>query len=269
MMETSRVLSMLNAQAARQLQKEQLDAAKRSVNEAIRYYDDYKSINNKTNFNPNPNEIALLRCQAQVSALLKLKIGRLEAALGSQTHNDRLVQSGKKVITQSSRTLRGMLQDKKRAPRSSVSVGATAAASQVSAACRVEDNNNCSSQDLDERQSPSRSSSFSQPNPKQAASTNNPPSMMLCAVPSRPSSSNIQVLPSAPRKLDDLGCFDCFASLKQRHHLQQQQKQLQASEPAPVSTTPPPEGDAEDKVPCSNIAAAAAAPYSRSVSFTK
>ena len=105
---------MLNAQASRQLQNEQLDAAKRTVNEAIRYYDESKSILRSSNL--PPNEAALVQCQAQVSALLKLKIGRREAAMGSQTHNDRLTQSGKKMITQSTRSLREILQDKKTTP---------------------------------------------------------------------------------------------------------------------------------------------------------
>ena len=113
-METCRVLTMLNAQASRQLQNEQLDAAKRTVNEAIRYYDESKSILRSSNL--PPNEAALVQCQAQVSALLKLKIGRREAAMGSQTHNDRLTQSGKKMITQSTRSLREILQDKKTTP---------------------------------------------------------------------------------------------------------------------------------------------------------
>ena len=115
MMETSRVLTMLNAQASRQLQNEQLEAAKRTVNEAIRYYEDSKSIL-RISSGSSPHEDALVRCQAQVSVLLKLKIGRREAALGAQTNNDRLSESAQKIIMQSTRSLRGIMNDSRKPP---------------------------------------------------------------------------------------------------------------------------------------------------------
>jgi len=103
-METGRVLSMLNEKASKQLKNEQFDAAKRTVNEAIRYYEQSETACGKQD--------PILKCQAQVSALLKLKIGRLQAALGAQKNDDRLLASGKHIISQSSRTLRAILDAK-------------------------------------------------------------------------------------------------------------------------------------------------------------
>lgn len=117
MMETGRVLSMLNLQASRQMRNDNLDAAKRSVNEAIRYYQhDGARRSSHRHRHHRRHEAEMLRCQAQVAALLKLKIGRLQAALGEQKRDDELLASGRRIIAQSSRTLRGMLPSTEKPP---------------------------------------------------------------------------------------------------------------------------------------------------------
>ena len=128
-METSRVLTMLNAQASRQLENKQFEAAKRTVNEAIRYYEDSKSVIRSRGNSGGPHEDALVRCQAQVSILLQLKIGRREAAIGAQTQNDRLSQSAQRMISQSTRSLRGIMHDSQ-----TIIAAAPATASNVSPA---------------------------------------------------------------------------------------------------------------------------------------
>ena len=113
MTETSRVLSMLNAKAARQMKNDQLEAAKRTVDEAMRYYDEsVKRRQVKTSSSlPYKCDLMVL-CQARLTILLKVKIGRLEVAMGSQTKNDRLVQAGNKTMAQCTRPLKGLLTER-------------------------------------------------------------------------------------------------------------------------------------------------------------
>ena len=109
-METNRVLSMLNLQASRQLRNGQLEAAQRSVDEAIRYFEAAcRRLQQEERRNPQETTTELWKSQVQVSALLKMKLGKMQASMGAQKKDDRLVASGKTVIAQSSRTLRGIL----------------------------------------------------------------------------------------------------------------------------------------------------------------
>ena len=112
MTETCHVLSMLNAQASRQMKNEQLEAAKRTVDEAMRYYNESVQRRQGTTSSSSPHKIDLMvLCQARVSILLKVKIGRLEVALGSQTKNDRLVQTGNKTMALCTRNLQKLLKE--------------------------------------------------------------------------------------------------------------------------------------------------------------
>ena len=111
MNETGRVLSMLNAKASRQMKNEQLDAAKRTVDEAMRYYDESvkRRQGNTSSSSPHHENDLMVLCLARVSILLKVKIGRLEVTLGSQTKNDLMVQAGNKTMAQCTRPLQGLL----------------------------------------------------------------------------------------------------------------------------------------------------------------
>lgn len=114
MTETCLVLSMLNAKASRQMKNEQLEAAKRTVEEAMRYYAESKKRWQSKTSSSSPHKFDLMAlCQARVSILLRVKIGRLEMALGSQTKNDRLVLAGNKTMAQCTRNLQGLLKDGK------------------------------------------------------------------------------------------------------------------------------------------------------------
>jgi len=125
-METNRVLSMLNLQASRQLRNGQLEAAQRSVDEAIRYFEAAcrRLQQEERLYHSQETTTELWKSQVQVSALLKMKLGKMQASMGAQKKDERLVASGKTVIAQSSRTLRGILlqpaapQQKMQAPAS-------------------------------------------------------------------------------------------------------------------------------------------------------
>ena len=116
MTETCRVLSMLNATASRQLKNGQFEAARRTVHEAIRYFaesEKRKRMARNSSSAPNNNKFDLMvLCQAQVSIMLKVKIGRMEVALDSQTKNGRVVQAGNKTMAQCTRILRQLLKER-------------------------------------------------------------------------------------------------------------------------------------------------------------
>ena len=95
------------------MENEQLDVAKRTLNEAIRFYDDFNTRRTANPSSGSPHQVNLVISQAQLSLLLKLKIGRLEVAVGTHTKNDRLTQSGGKTMKQCTCKLRGMLQYQK------------------------------------------------------------------------------------------------------------------------------------------------------------
>ena len=126
MPETVGVLTMLNAKASRQLNNKQLDEAKRTVQEAVRYYNAFIirrmaqsssntsstsscCSNSSTYSSDSPHQVNLVRCQGQLSVLLQLKIGRLEVAVGTQANNDHLIQSATRTIAKCTRKLHLML----------------------------------------------------------------------------------------------------------------------------------------------------------------
>ena len=114
---------MLNAKASRQLNNKQLDEAKRTVQEAVRYYNAFIirrmaqsssstsscCSNSSTYSSYSPHQVNLVRCQGQLSVLLQLKIGRLEVAVGTQANNDHLIQSATRTIAKCTRKLHLML----------------------------------------------------------------------------------------------------------------------------------------------------------------
>lgn len=109
-METGRVLSMLIVQATRQIKNDQLEAAKRSVDEAIRYYEaNWHEVGPGGASAVTP---AIVRCQAQVAALLKVKIGKLQAHAGIEQKDNDLLRCGNDVILQGSTSLRCLLKSR-------------------------------------------------------------------------------------------------------------------------------------------------------------
>lgn len=271
MMETSRVLTMLNAQASRQLQNEQFESAKRTVNEAIRYYEDSKSFSRSSSSSSGPHEDALVRCQAQVSVLLKLKIARREAALGAQTNNDSLSQAAQKMITQSTRSLRGIINDSRKPPAASHVSPSESALSELNQASQPIQPGTLTVKTKDSISVASSLSSnqslgnvYVVPHPP---SVNIPLSASVISVASKPtaleewyqltrtmhtphsipweaSSRNINnncIATSNKDKVEDLGYCDCFAQIKRKaqQHAAVQQAQEQTPRIPTTITSPP------------------------------